>query len=79
MEKFDFNKGLEELEQIVSRMESGDLSLEDSLKYFEQGVALTRKCQTALTQAEQKIAKLSAEDGYQNEQPLNTTEENNEF
>ncbi|SMN11562.1 Exodeoxyribonuclease VII small subunit [uncultured Candidatus Thioglobus sp.] len=79
MKNFDFNKGLEELEQIVSTMESGDLSLEDSLKYFEQGVALTRQCQTALSKAEQKIAKLSAEDGYQNEQSLNTTEENNAF
>jgi exodeoxyribonuclease VII small subunit len=44
------------LEDIVKTMESGDLSLEDSLKYFEQGVALTRQCQTALSKAEQKIA-----------------------
>ena len=43
VEKFDFNKGLSELEDIVKTMESGDLSLEDSLKYFEQGVALTRQ------------------------------------
>jgi exodeoxyribonuclease VII small subunit len=35
--KFDFNKGLNKLEDIVKTMESGDLSLEDSLKYFEQG------------------------------------------
>lgn len=68
--KFDFNKGLKELETIVQTMEDGDLSLEDSLKYFEQGVALTRQCQTALSEAEQKIAKLSANDGYQSEQPL---------
>lgn len=68
--KFDFNKGLEELEVIVQTMEEGDLSLEDSLKYFEQGVALTRQCQTALKEAEQKIALLSADDGYQSEQSL---------
>lgn len=68
--KFDFNKGLERLEAIVQTMEDGDLSLEDSLKYFEQGVALTRQCQTALSEAEQKIAVLSAEDGYQSEQPI---------
>lgn len=68
--KFDFNKGLEKLEAIVQTMEDGDLSLEDSLKYFEQGVALTRQCQTALSEAEQKIAVLSAEDGYQSEQPI---------
>lgn len=70
VEKFDFNKGLSELEDIVKTMESGDLSLEDSLKYFEQGVALTRQCQTALSAAEQKIALLSADDGYQSQQPL---------
>ncbi|SHN91158.1 exodeoxyribonuclease VII small subunit [bacterium endosymbiont of Bathymodiolus sp. 5 South] len=68
--KFDFNKGLSELEDIVKTMESGDLSLEDSLKYFEQGVALTRKCQTALSKAEQKIALLSADDNYQSQQLL---------
>lgn len=68
--KFDFNQGLSELETIVKTMESGDLSLEDSLKYFEQGVALTKKCQSALTAAEQKIALLSADDNYQTDQPL---------
>ncbi|CAB5502708.1 Exodeoxyribonuclease VII small subunit (EC 3.1.11.6) [uncultured Gammaproteobacteria bacterium] len=68
--KFDFNKGLSKLEDIVKTMESGDLSLEDSLKYFEKGVALTRQCQAALSKAEQKIALLSADDGYQSQQPL---------
>jgi exodeoxyribonuclease VII small subunit len=68
--KFDFNKGLEELESIVQTMEGGDLSLEDSLKFFEQGVALTRQCQTALSEAEQKIALLSADDNYQSKQIL---------
>jgi len=68
--KFDFNKGLLELEGIVKTMESGDLSLEDSLKYFEQGVQLTRQCQSALSEAEQKIALLSADDDYQTQKPL---------
>lgn len=68
--KFDFNKGLLELESIVKTMESGDLSLEDSLKYFEQGVQLTRQCQSALSEAEQKIALLSADDDYQTQKPL---------
>lgn len=68
--KFDFNKGLLELEEIVKTMESGDLSLEDSLKYFEQGVELTRQCQVALNKAEQKISVLTAEDNYQQEKPL---------
>ena len=59
-----------ELEGIVKTMESGDLSLEDSLKYFEQGVQLTRQCQSALSEAEQKIALLSADDDYQTQKPL---------
>lgn len=70
-QKFDFNKGLLELEGIVKTMESGDLSLEDSLKYFEQGVQLTRQCQSALSEAEQKIALLSSDDNYQTQKSLN--------
>ena len=64
--KFDFNKGLVELEEIVKKMESGDLELEESLKLFEQGVELTRQCQTALNQAEQRISVLTSEDNYNN-------------
>jgi exodeoxyribonuclease VII small subunit len=52
---FDFEKGLEELEQLVGRMEQGDLTLEQSLKEFEHGVELTRNCQQALQEAEQKV------------------------
>ena len=51
----DFEKSLAELEQIVERMEAGELSLDESLKQFERGVALTRSCQEALQQAEQKV------------------------
>ena len=64
--KFDFNKGLIELEEIVSTMESGDLSLEDSLAYFSKGVELTKSCQIALNDASQKISKLTQEDGFTN-------------
>ena len=51
----DFEASLAELEAIVEKLEQGDLSLDDSLKQFERGVQLTRICQTALTQAEQKV------------------------
>jgi len=68
--KFDFNKGLAELEVIISKMESGDLSLEDSLKYFEKGVKLHRQCHSALTDAEQRVNILSEEDNYKTEKPL---------
>jgi len=68
--KFDFNKGLLELEDIVNKMESGELELEESLKLFEKGVELTRKCQSALNQAEQRISVLTADDNYQSSEPL---------
>ncbi len=48
--KFDFNKGLSELEEIIGKMESGDLSLEESLKYFEKGIKLHRQCHSATKQ-----------------------------
>jgi exodeoxyribonuclease VII small subunit len=68
--KFDFNKGLSELEEIIGRMESGDLSLEESLKYFEKGIKLHRQCHSALSSAEQRISVLSEEDNYTEDKPL---------
>ncbi|MEQ1559346.1 MAG: exodeoxyribonuclease VII small subunit [Methyloglobulus sp.] len=50
-----FEDSLAELEQLVSRLESGDISLEESLRSFERGVSLTRSCQKALQEAEQKV------------------------
>jgi exodeoxyribonuclease VII small subunit len=66
-DKFNFNKGLLELEEIINKMESGELSLEDSLKYFEEGVKIHRQCHTALTDAEQRISVLSENDNYSEE------------
>ena len=63
-DKFNFNKGLLQLEEIINKMESGELSLEDSLKYFEEGVKIHRQCHTALTDAEQRISVLSDSDNY---------------
>ena len=51
----NFEANLGELERLVERMERGDLSLEDSLKQFEQGIQLVRACQQALQTAEQKV------------------------
>lgn len=53
-----FEDSLHELEALVERMEKGDRNLEDSLKDFERGVALTRYCQEALKTAEQKVQQL---------------------
>ena len=60
---FDFETALEKLEELVSSMEEGDLSLEDSLQAFEKGIKLTRECQTALKRAEQKVQMLISENG----------------
>ena len=46
---------IRDLEEIVERLEHGDLPLEESLKAFERGITLTRNCQTALKEAEQKV------------------------
>ena len=54
-ESFNFEKALAELTDIVENMERGDLALEDSLKSFERGVKLTRQCQKALKEAEQRV------------------------
>lgn len=54
----DFEKSLEELETLVEQMESGDLSLDDSLKQFKRGVELTRHCQGVLEKAQQTVEKL---------------------
>ena len=61
--EFNFEKALENLEKLVSSMENGELSLEDSLKAFERGIKLTRECQTALKDAEQKVQVLINEEG----------------
>lgn len=62
-EGVDFERSIAELEALVERMESGELTLEQSLKDFERGVALTRSCQKALTDAEQKVKILLSRDG----------------
>lgn len=59
----EFEKKLARLEEIVGKMESGDLTLEDSLKFFEEGVKLSRECNLQLTQAEQKVKLLLSIDG----------------
>ena len=50
-----FEEAMAELESLVGRIEAGSLSLEDSLKEFEQGVKLSRICQEALKEAEQRV------------------------
>ncbi|MDH3550056.1 MAG: exodeoxyribonuclease VII small subunit [Gammaproteobacteria bacterium] len=53
--KFNLEKSLADLEELVEELESGDLPLEKALKKFEEGIKLTRGCQAALKEAEQKV------------------------
>lgn len=54
----DFEKKLERLEEIVQKMERGDLALQESLTLFEEGVKLSRDCHGELTKAEAQVKKL---------------------
>lgn len=69
-----FEQALTELQDVVERLESGELSLEESLTAFEQGVRLSRDCQNALSQAEQKVQILLERDGQLQEAPFATDE-----
>ncbi len=51
----NLEKALVDLENLVEELESGELSLENAMKKFEEGIKLTRGCQTALKEAEQKV------------------------
>jgi len=57
-----FEDALKRLEEIVQRMEGGDLALEDSLGLFEEGVRLTRVCSQRLDEAEKKIELLTRDE-----------------
>lgn len=64
----DFEKKLSRLEEIVQKMEKGDMALEESLKLFEEGVKLSRDCHGQLAQAEAQVKKLVGFDA--NGQPI---------
>ena len=66
---------LQELESVVEQLESGDLSLEEALKQFERGVKLTRKCQTTLKKAEQKVEILLKKTADAEPEPFDTPDQ----
>ena len=65
-----FEDALTELEQLVNRLERGELTLEESLQAFERGVNLTRTCQKALQEAEQKVQILIEKNGNKTVEPF---------
>ena len=70
----DFESALKELESLVEKMEQGDIRLEDSLQHFERGIELTRHCQQALQEAEQKVQVLLEKNGRAEIKPLSDEE-----
>lgn len=74
----NFEKDLEKLEQIVQNLEKGELTLEDALKQFEEGIRLARQCEKALSEAERKIEiLLKNEEGEIEAQPFELSEADN--
>ncbi len=73
--KGDFEGNLRRLKEVVRLLEEGNLSLEESLKYFEEGVKLYRDCNNVLNNAQQKISLLLEEDNIIKEKPFLVGEE----
>ena len=72
----DFEKSLQQLEKIVSNMESGELGLEESLEQFEKGINLAKNCQDTLANAELRVEQLIEKNGLQQTVPFEDLDEN---
>ena len=76
--KGDFEKSLTRLEEVVKRLESADLSLDEAMRLFEEGVTLSRECQKQLEEAEGRVEiLLKKADGKIVAEPFDPEEENN--
>ncbi|CAM8300262.1 XseB Exonuclease VII small subunit [Candidatus Methylopumilus universalis] len=71
MDKNSLEANLKELESIVSKMEQGDMALEDSIKSYEKGMLLLKLCQDSLKEIEQKVLVLSTENTLEKFKPTN--------
>jgi exodeoxyribonuclease VII small subunit len=75
MKEKTFEESLQELEEIVNRLEEGDLPLEEALKLFEEGVRLSRSCHTKLDEAQKRVEiVLKDESGKMTARPFETAE-----
>ncbi len=73
-ENLNFEVAIKNLEQIVQELEKGDLNLDESVKKFEEGMALSKKCTKILEEAEKKITILIKDGEDVKEESFNTTE-----
>lgn len=75
VKKISFEKSISELEDIVMKLENGDLSLEESIKYFQKGVELSKQCSERLDEVEKKISILiKNDDGNFEEKPFDLSD-----
>lgn len=70
-EELGFEEAVEKLEQIIDAIESGEVGLERSIREYERGMQLIRRCRSILDHAEQRVRELSEEDGDESEAPEN--------
>ncbi len=78
--KEKFEDALEKLEKIVSQLEEGDISLEDSLKLFEEGIRLSRICNQKLDEAEKRVdILLKGKDGEMMKEPFDPPKDSGQF
>ncbi|ABC77663.1 exodeoxyribonuclease VII small subunit [Syntrophus aciditrophicus] len=78
MAKEKFEEAMAKLEALVRKMETGDMTLEESLKAFEEGIRLSRLCASRLDDAERRVEMLIAENSNVTVQPLRENGEKNE-
>ncbi len=65
IEQMTFEEALAELEGVVTRLERGDVALDDSINLYERGARLRARCQQKLAEAEEKVSKITLGDGGQ--------------
>lgn len=63
VEQLQFEEAIEQLEQLIEQIESGQIGLEDSLKQYQLGTALIKRCRAIIDTAEKQIAELTISDG----------------
>ncbi len=63
--KMSFEDAMGELESVVGQLERGDVPLEESIKLYERGAALKKRCETKLKEAEEKVAAITLDSDYQ--------------
>lgn len=73
--KFNFEQAMQELEELISNLEQGDMSLEDSIKSSEKAAALIRNCENYLSECQGKLEILKKQDGMLETTPFDLVEE----